>query len=555
MNIKEKLCGVIGVISRPYVAIPALGVISLGLSFLLELIGLRHKLELGPGGISPLTVTVGALFIFAAALTLVYARGEKFDPKSKRQIALFAIVLLACTLICTASLKNAGAEIKYPLSEEDLAVQNIFVKQFDAFEKGQLHLDLWVDPRLERMENPYDTDERARQRIIYQWDHAYFEGRYYSYFGLAPLFLVYYPYYYITGALPDTILVCAILAIGATIALGLALREFVIFIHAKPPIWLFLFALPAAVFGIGIFGAQSYSDFYYVPVLSAMLSNCLFFFFTLRGSRAESRVAEATLFSGAALAFVFSVMSRPTAALICLTLSPVIFRKFFLDKVSLPRRLARILPFGAIALAGAAFIMWFNYARFGSPLDFGANYQLTVSDVSENTIDLSLLPAALFHYLFQPMTVIERFPFVGPSLIEFDYGRYVYVEKTIGIFCFPAVLGLIVCPFFYRIRERIVSFRTRDNTRALVFAFGAALALFLVFADFCKAGVNMRYLFDMLSIGVLLGTATLLRFAGDAEEGHSSHRSLFALACFVGTLIVGMSIVVENYWDVLFAIY
>lgn len=556
MNIKEKLCGVIGVISRPYVAIPTLGALSVGLSFLLELIGLRRKLALGPGGISILTVAVGALFIFAAALTLVYARGEKFDHRSKRQTAIFAILLLACTLICTASLKNAGEPIKYPLNDQALSLQDVYVKQFDAFEKGQIHLDLWVDPRLEELENPYDTVERNRRGIIYQWDHAYFEGRYYSYFGLAPLFLVYYPYYFATGALPNTIVVCVILAICATVALGLALRELTVFVGAKPRFWLFLCAIPAAAFGIGIFGAQSYSDFYYVPVLSAMLSNCLFFFLALRGIRAKRALASALLLGGAALAFVLSVMSRPTAALICLALAPAIFRKFFLGKEKLTARLVRIIPFGVTALAGAAFIMWFNYARFGSPFDFGANYQLTVSDVSKNTVDLSLLPAALFHYFFQPTTIIGSFPFIGPSFIMLDYGeRFVYVEKTIGVLCFPAAIGLFVCPFFYRLRERIRSFRTRDNTRPLVFAIGAALTLFLAFADFCKAGVNMRYLFDLLPIVILLGTTMLLRFAGDAEGEYSTHRSLFALACFVGTLIVGMSIVVENYWDVLFAIY
>ena len=136
MNLKERIYKAIGALARPQFAIPLFGALALGLSFLLEIGGLRRYLALGPERFSYLTVAVGALFILAAALTFVYARGERFDPKSKKQLALFALVLIACALICTASLKNAGEPIKYPMSESELSLETPFVKQFDAFRKG-----------------------------------------------------------------------------------------------------------------------------------------------------------------------------------------------------------------------------------------------------------------------------------------------------------------------------------------------------------------------------------------------------------------------------------
>ena len=82
----------------------------------------------------------------------------------------------------------------YPLTD-DIENYNIYEQQFDAFLKGQLYLDIPVDTNLLSLENPYDKTERAATGVLYAWDHAFYHGKYYSYYGTAPILVFYYPYF------------------------------------------------------------------------------------------------------------------------------------------------------------------------------------------------------------------------------------------------------------------------------------------------------------------------------------------------------------------------
>ena len=47
---------------------------------------------------------------------------------------------------------------------------NPYVQQFDAFQKGQLHIDVEPEQELLELANPYDPAQR--QGIYYLWDRA-----------------------------------------------------------------------------------------------------------------------------------------------------------------------------------------------------------------------------------------------------------------------------------------------------------------------------------------------------------------------------------------------
>ena len=53
------------------------------------------------------------------------------------------------------------------------------------------------------------------------------------------------------------------------------------------------------------------------------------------------------------------------------------------------------LPFVLVA----AGLMWYNAARFGSPFDFGANYNLTSNDMTKRGFNPGRIGPALFYYL------------------------------------------------------------------------------------------------------------------------------------------------------------
>ena len=70
----------------------------------------------------------------------------------------------------------------------------------EAFLKGQLNFDYDdIDPKLLEMENPYSYGARKEAGVRFHWDHAFYKGKYYMYFGVVPVFLLFMPYRLITG--------------------------------------------------------------------------------------------------------------------------------------------------------------------------------------------------------------------------------------------------------------------------------------------------------------------------------------------------------------------
>ena len=87
------------------------------------------------------------------------------------------------------------------------------------------------------------------------------------------------------------------------------------------------------------------------------------------------------------------------------------------------------LPFVLVA----AGLMWYNAARFGSPFDFGANYNLTSNDMTKRGFSAARIGPAILYYLFAPNPMSATFPYlstiqpvtnaVGLTIVEQHYGR------------------------------------------------------------------------------------------------------------------------------------
>ena len=73
----------------------------------------------------------------------------------------------------------------------------------DSFMDGKLYLEDTPPEFLAEMDNPYDygarTEAAAENGQTYYWDAAYYEGRYYVYFGVIPVLFLYLPFKALTG--------------------------------------------------------------------------------------------------------------------------------------------------------------------------------------------------------------------------------------------------------------------------------------------------------------------------------------------------------------------
>lgn len=458
-----------------------------------------------------LTGFLAALFL--ALRFRLYAQDYQPDRRSHRLLNLG--VLLLALFISAGILYGSDASHQllrpYPTLEEVRSpemVVDAYMQQLDAFEKGQIELDLDVNPALEELGNLYDKGERDLNHITYHWDRAYYHGKYYSYFGLAPLFMVYYPIYWLIGMLPTTVFAGSCLAVFAILCIFAAIQGLMRLFRPKANLLLFLLGEMAVVGGSFLWLLQaSASSFYYLPLIASFGWLGAFTALACYGYLVEKPWKRVLLFALCGLSVVMLVLSRPNAALLAMAFGAPLFLRILLDKNLSARQrfLESALPFLIPILMGAAGIMYYNAIRFGSVFEFGTSYQLTESDIRYNSVTPGLhhFGSMLYHYFAESFVYTEFFPFLRFTTEKcVDFGNYLYQEYSAGLLQMPLNLGifLLIPAVFTRSSSSDRKELLKNQTGVLVLL--AALAL--GYLDFMLGGIHIRYVCDLtLALSVL----------------------------------------------------
>lgn len=166
------------------------------------------------------------------------------------------------------------------------------MQQFDAWMKGQANLDLNPDIYLKEIKNPYDKTERTYVdehgeylhtytgldvQLPYWWDHAYYNGKFYCYFGPAVLLTFYFPFYFLTGKLPSNFLVTTVFALGICVVAALAYREAMRRLFGRVHTLLYGLGYLAVITLSTVFTLQVCIDTYNMAMMTGLFS-CLVLF-------------------------------------------------------------------------------------------------------------------------------------------------------------------------------------------------------------------------------------------------------------------------------------
>ncbi|MBQ4064767.1 MAG: hypothetical protein IJD10_01560 [Clostridia bacterium] len=471
--------------------------------------------------------------------------------------ATFCVCILLTGVFCGV-LVGKGEAIPYPL-EKGINTYNPYIQQTDAFLKGQLHIDYPVPEKLLELENPYDYGERKNTPgLYYLWDRAMYDGKYYSYFGVAPIVNLYLPHYWLTDTLPSDETVVTLYTMMTVIFSTLFVVAYVVLFRKKVPVYLLCLGLLSLVFSSGVLlMARGVQRFYYIAILAGMAYFAAFLFFLLLAVKSRHPVWRPMLYLLAGLSYAMLFLSRLNMALLAafIVLPVVLFAVILrrpamvcgedestllppenkesleeagerasvlqkLRKAVFSKRVFRVAA-DLVALAffvvlALVFTLWYNNARFGSPLQFGTSYQLTVSDVSQNKLSLDGIPPAIYHYFLQPLNLSAEFPFVSLRYSNlFNYGCYVYVDTGVGLFSIPLMLGCLL------------AIPTVCNKKKTVFARSLS-ALFLLglltvaVMNFCLGGVIFRYTCDMTLLAAIASLLLLFSFHEDHASAEGS---------------------------------
>lgn len=469
--------------------------------------------------------------IIAVFLFLVKLFKGETGKQLRDEMSYNNAAMISCSVCCFASIAfwllcssgENGNYIAYPL-DGGAEYWQPYIQQFDAFMKGQLHIDVEPSAELLALENPYSPDARAG--ISYLYDRALYDGKYYSYFGIAPILTVYLPFYLIGGFLPTDCTVTGIFSFVTALFLPWAVIEWAKLRKENMRPWFAGVCAVGAFFASGLLLIQrGRMPFYYIASIAGMAFISAFLFFLLKAYNLKNKAGRGAMLFLAGLSFGLAFLSRINSVVAPAVLVAVFVIIYFIRSIKGKKILRFFGEMVVLALPVAASIgvsLYYNYLRFGDILQFGADYQLTVLNASLYEPSASGFFGAIYHFFLQLFEPSDNFPYIGFSTQRFaDYGRLVYTDSNYGIFAFPFMLSLLLCPVLLKSKKISKSGKTMI-TAALV------SMLFTAFLDFCMGGVIFRYTADISLIAAFVSAAVILEICFIIQENHDKKVSSVA---------------------------
>lgn len=341
--------------------------------------------------------------------------------------------------------------------------RNQYELMAEAILDGRIDFAYGDESGLETLQNPYDPDERKEAGVKYHWDHAYYDGHYYMYFGIVPVFLAFLPYRIITGTALTTFhatqLFTAVIIAGFFSLFWLLSKLF----FKKMPFVLYL-SLSVAFSVMSVWYAVAEPALYCTAITAAIALEIWSIYFFVWAVYLEKRENRQIFLAGVGALFGALVFGcRPPIALANIVVIPLLY--VFLKEHTFTRKLAGKLALAATPyLLVATGLMIYNYVRFDNPFEFGQAYQLTVADQSNYSLSINgtqllriINGAAGNFFAFRSIT--EAFPYFQTSSVFFN---------------FPILFSVIA--LFSSVREHA------KRTKALPFLLGLFISAIVITA-------------------------------------------------------------------------
>lgn len=373
----------------------------------------------------------------------------------------------------------------------------------DSFEAGQVSMLETPSDEMLALENPYDLSQRSEAGVSYPWDHLFYDGKYYSYYGIGTVLTLFLPYHLITGNYFPSLWATFIYSIAGIIFLSLSYYVFITRLFPK-------ISKGIAISGLVIVQATSFvwycitiGNFYELAQVSGFAFLTAGMFFLLRsGVVGEGKISRPNICVATVLLSI-AVLCRAVLALYCIVSLLFIYagvRKIIRTSYEHTFRankkpvitflLAALVPFAVIGSVQ----MIYNYLRFGSILDFGIYYTLTIYDYQHIQFHFPLVLIAIYNYLFTVPKVSTVFPFVTSNYDSLSVNGYYFLAgfSSAGIiFRSVPVLGYIFSGKAYK-----RSANPNKRLAAIIIILGCILVPLIQMAMIWEYGYTPRYAVD-----------------------------------------------------------
>jgi hypothetical protein len=402
-------------------------------------------------------------------------------------------------------------------------------------------------PKLAQMENPYDT--YLRDKVTggtFGWDYAYYNGKYYVYFGIVPCLILFLPLKAAFGIdlhanLAMLIFTIIYIIVGFRFIYSLARRFFKDISFA-----MYLMMAELFVFCSMLTPFLSRNDLYGIPNITALTFTMLGIDLWLCSLGKDGKIKSfAKMFLGS-LCMALVAGCRPQLVLGSFFAVIIFWNNVFgqRDLLSVKGRgLVNTLAFMLPYIAVAAGLMYYNYARFGSVTDFGAMYNLTTNDMTKRGFRIDRMPYGLYAYLFQLPNIFESFPFFANCAPVTKYmGVTIYEHTYGGVFFITPVLLFSLFAYTKTTRTTL-----KARGMLLPVALCHLFAFIIVFADITMSCVTIRYMSDFVWLLMLAAFAVILcliEYVGN--ENKRRLRYIFSIT-FMVSMVINILLVFVRY--------
>lgn len=475
------------------------------------------------------------VFCVLGFFALIRMRGTLFADTLGKGSAVQLCAVLAVLLVLIAF--SEAVMMANPLyADPPWAQHRQYAWLAQSFSRGEVALDRPVAPELAAMENPYDPHLRYRT-TEFEWDVAFYDGAYYCYFGVVPCVLFYLPFYLLTGYGLDNLWV---VMLTLPIFLAGVFAFFYLLLRRYAPgtrFGVYLLLSTAAALGSGTAYAIRHPDFYVVPMVTGLMFTVwglALWLFALRDGKPLRRWAlclgslmmalvagcrpQLVLASGFAL-FIFAPMVRKKET-----------------------RASDWAAFWTPYVLVAVVLMAYNAARFSSPLDLGANYNLTNADMTALGMNWERALIALFTSFLQPMNISTAFPFLQANMVETSFQGTLIVDAMFGGLLHASPI-LWVGAFCFLWRDVL---KTKKLYGLCLYSLGSCF--FLCAFDTMGAGLLYRYILDFAFfafVAAVLTTACVM----ERLEGRALSRAytVTRIACAATAVSVLLLLVAPDF--------
>lgn len=482
---------------------------------------------------TPFMFSLGRFLFIAGFLFLLYQaavskkwREETLRQKNNKQLLITAVVII---LLIGMSWKLVHinpmcVEPKWPHHKQ-------YQELAEVISQGHFYLDKTPSEGLLNAENPYDTIYLQANGIDYLADYAYYDGKYYVYFGIVPELLLYLPCYLITGHHMPNYMAVFLFYCGFILAVFALYREICRRWFPHTPFILYLVAGILTVCCGNYLFIISRPDLYDIPIMAANMFTTAGLWLWIKGKYVNSEKTKKICFFCGSMCMALVAGCRPQMLLFSILAIPlfwdeVIKKRELFSKKNLWDTVCICLPY----LITAAGIMYYNGARFGSPFDFGATYSLTSNDMTKRGFNLHQAILGLWHYFARPPVVESDFPFLqGVQIASGSYMGKLNSEYTYG--------GLLVSNAFLWVLLSIGGRKQLLKNKG-IYAFtmlNIVISVILCIVDVTGAGILQRYIVDMIW-GMWLA-AVLLWFAW-AEEARNKGILRTVMLCLTAVCLM-----------------